>query len=808
MEIQLALLKAAPTPPSIRPLNPKWPGLLCLQRPATELPLLLQPLQEGELLALDFETRGDYSEPDSYPVGIGLANHRGSVYIDLTQSHPDTLACLAQLLLEKQSRLLAHNLFFDAGWFMRDLGQDLSPRTGLGQAKPGCWLHWHACTYALYRLLASEGYPGQQYGLKRAQVELLGWAHSNEERLDKWLIEHEQVANLSKTAKEGYYFYPNYAMGSRVAGSVPEIPGEQDRWVSPKKEKMYLAPAEILGEYCRLDAQSTYDLYTQVLEPVLARFEGLQWYMHELYMRFLYLLVWQKVSGMSIDRGALDMHRSTLEEKIADTKRQFLSHPEIAPHIQAYNQAIVDEHLAKEPKRIKGEWPPKPPASQYKKDGTETAAWSVYQAKLAKGPETSLNWLKWQEKLIELTGQNQFNLNSGPQRAWLFYERLGYPIKSTTESGLPATDEVALRQFGEPGKLLSEYISLEKELGFNASLRSVINPNTGKYHPSFKVPGTHTGRLAGAGGFNAQNPPKSLDYLRAFTVPEGYLIVTCDHASLEDYVLAELSRDASLWDFYATGKKGNCMYLSVGSRLPVLGQKIREAGYDPDNWTPDSVKAAKKTANKWRQVAKKIVLSANYGAGPGKIHASLLEDGIDISLDEVYKMHKGFWELRKGVKVWEQELKRQWKDNGGWLLNGFGRPICLEPMREKDLVNSQGQSTGHDAHILFQVLTAESLSKHGLDWVPWHMDLHDCLMFAIRADQAQQAVDLLKQEVYPELNRMLGGEIHLKGEPNLCITWADDKDESYDWTKSEKTQAYLRPQNFSKQAGQGNSRQS
>ena len=112
-------------------------------------------------------------------------------------------------------------------------------------------------------------------------------------------------------------------------------------------------------------------------------------------------------------------------------------------------------------------------------------------------------------------------------------------------------------------------------------------------------------------------------------------------------------------------------------------------------------------------------------------------------------------------------------------------------MREKDLVNAQCQSVGHDAHVLFQVLTAESLSKHGLDWIPWHMDLHDCLMFAVRADQAQQAVDLLKQEVYPQLNSILGGEISLKGEPNVCITWADDKDESYDWTTNQETQSRI-----------------
>lgn len=101
------------------------------------------------------------------------------------------------------------------------------------------------------------------------------------------------------------------------------------------------------------------------------------------------------------------------------------------------------------------------------------------------------------------------------------------------------------------------------------------------------------------------------------------------------------------------------------------------------------------------------------------------------------------------------------------------------------------QSVGHDAHVLFQVLTAEELSNNGFDWYPWHMDLHDCLMFAVHRDRAEEAAKLLKDVVYPKLNKMLGGEIHLKGEPNICLSWADDKDETYDWKTNEKTQSYL-----------------
>jgi hypothetical protein len=655
-----------------------------------DLPLLFEG-RENKLWCLDFETKGDWADAEGYPVGVALACDEGSIYIPLaTESHQDTLRVLVEILHKNNTPIIAHNAFFDAGWIFKMFTQDVKPRQGLGSKEPGLWLNWH-CSYALYRYLASEGYPGQRYGLKDAQIALLGWQEKGDVKLDDWLICNGHFSSVSKVKKKGYYFYPDWAAGGRICNGEegPEECEGEDRWVSPKKEMMYLAPAEILGEYARLDAMSTYDLYTKTLEPVLSQFEGLQWYYYEVFNRVLYTLVWQKCIGITINIDALNYHASSLEKKIEELKQEFLHHPEIRPHIDAFNKAKLDELKAREPNKHLASWPPKEPKARLKKDGTVTKAWERYEEKLAAGPTVSKNWLSWKEKMDEMEASEPFNLASGQQRAWLFYEALGHKVVHTTETGLPKTDETALKAFGQPGALLIKYITAEKELGFNTSLQGVLNQVTKRYHPSFRVPGTHTGRLAGAGGFNGQNLPKSLHFLRCFTVPEDYVIITCDHSSLEDYVLAELSRDMSLWDFYGPeSRKGNCMYLSVGSRLPVLGDKIREAGYDPDNWTPESVKAAKKKASKWRQVAKAIVLGANYGAGPKTLHKQLTDNNIDIDIEDVFKMHKGFWKLRQGVKVWEKELRRQWEDNGGWILNGIGRPICLEPMRDKDLVNS------------------------------------------------------------------------------------------------------------------------
>jgi len=1099
MEINLALLSTTHIPPLLENL-PGTPEILTTHTPATDLPPLFEG-RETKLWCLDFETKGDWAHSDGYPVGVALACDEGSVYIALTDSHPDTLRVLVGILAQNNIQIIAHNAFFDAGWVFRYFTPDANGREGLGQKEPGLWLNWK-CSYALYRYLASEGYPGQKYGLKDAQISLLGWQEKGDIKLDNWLIENGHFSSVSRVRKKGYYYYPAWTEGKReCAGEEgPEECEDPDRWVSAKKEMMYLAPADILGEYARLDAMSTLALYTNVLLPVMEQFEGLQWYYHEVFSRVLYTLVWQKCVGMKIDETQLDAHASSLEEKIAYLGQKFISHPDTAPHIKAYREQKVKEHKEKEPAKHLKNWPPKKPNAQFKKDGTQTKAWGRYLEKLEAGPTVSKNWTSWQAKLEEIQQSEPFNLNSGQQRAWLFHEAMGHPIIHTTETGLPKTDETALKSFGEPGKILIDYITSQKELGFNASLKGVLNQATRRYHPSLRLPGTHTGRLSGAGGFNCftedaeyltkrgwvgvidlcpddevwqvnpktkqgswaaplaiikkqfkgeiyafggkrgelkvtpehrmcwyggknqdykylytfpaeelpdtvratmlhssfscsdsshsvseiwkaaaiqadgsryikrgkdmgrwkigvrkqrkidklnelfgpptyiydyvtlwdlkfesdlldiktktlslqnlgtehaatlveaitfwdgtlikghtveyssaleknvdelqaylsragysatkkkyrniyrlyitktihkeirlrnetekaplgvrkleydglvgcvtvedghilvrqagrtwvtgncQNPPKSSDFLRCFTVPEDYVIITCDHSSLEDYVLAELSRDMSLWDFYGPdSRKGNCMYLSVGSRLPVLGDKIKEAGYNPDGWTPESVKAAKKKASKWRQVAKAIVLGANYGASPKTLHKQLTDNNIDIDIDDVFKMHKGFWKLRRGVKVWEKELKRQWEDNGGWILNGIGRPICLEPMRDKDLVNATVQSSGHDAHMLFQVLIAEHLSRDGFDWHPWHMDMHDCSMFAVRADQAEAACNLLTYVVYPELNKMLGGEIALKGDPNVCITWADDKDEERKWEEDSELKKRIWP---------------
>lgn len=94
------------------------------------------------------------------------------------------------------------------------------------------------------------------------------------------------------------------------------------------------------------------------------------------------------------------------------------------------------------------------------------------------------------------------------------------------------------------------------------------------------------------------------------------------------------------------------------------------------------------------------------------------------------------------------------------------------------------QSTGHDVHMLTQLLVEEAAEYYGFDWFPWHMDIHDCFIAAVRTKEVLDFADMVRDEIVPVVNMMIGGLIKLRGSPNICQTWAEDKDEEYDWTKT------------------------
>lgn len=564
---------------------------------------------------------------------------------------------------------------------------------------------------------------------------------------------------------------------------------------------MHLAPAEVIGPYCCQDADSTYLLYTQVLLPAVRAFTALERYASpEVYGEYLRILIEQRLAGILIDRSRLEEYSAQLQVEIAAAKENFFAQPQVQSAVKEWNRRIVEEIYKQEPvKFLKQKAPPKEPA-KYTKSGKISGSWTRWQERShllsAAKPVVSKNWSRWWQRLLEAMDAQHFNLDSGPQKQWLFYEYLKHPVELETESGQPAVDERALKMMGEAGACLNEYGGLKKEyeyvdatIGFlrednaNSSVRIIRSGDARRtdagpawyVHPSWRAPGTLTGRLAGSNP-NIQQSPKVRRYLDWWVAPPGRVFLEFDFESLEQVVLAELSKDATLWKLYGPGSKPQDVYLFNGAALPVIGDRIRAAGYDVDNPTKEMIDRVKGLVPKERAIAKVVTLGASYGMGAGKLQRTLRVEGVDVSFDEARRIHSGYWELYRGVKKYEAELLRQYELNDGWVLNGIGRPVGVAAGYEKDIVNRVCQSTGHDLLVLFLVrFVVPSLQEAGIPFVPVIADWHDEFIIEINEIYAEQAQRIVDTVALPAFNAEIAGEIPLKGSATISRNLADAK---------------------------------
>jgi DNA polymerase I-like protein with 3'-5' exonuclease and polymerase domains len=335
---------------------------------------------------------------------------------------------------------------------------------------------------------------------------------------------------------------------------------------------------------------------------------------------------------------------------------------------------------------------------------------------------------------------------------------------------------------GEIGKLFIDWQSSTKELQFIESLVSRLDEED-IFHPQFKIPGTYTGRLSGAGGFSMQILPKTAGFLEAFRPAPGHKIIDIDVSALEPVVLTELSRDTGLLSVYGPNASPYAdIYLTVGSRLGNMGQPFRDCGYDYLNPTKEAVAKCKKEHKQLRNIVKKMHLSASYGAGPGKICSALQLDGVDISYDTVKSMHAEYWNIFKDVKKYEAKLVSQWEKNGGWFLNGLGFPTCVAQDKLKDIMNRQIQGTGHTILTFLQKIIADDLTAEGIPYRPYVYDWHDQILLEVPDAYAARAFKIM-EDAFVKMNRTLqdgNTVVNFRGSGGVFVSIAESKVEAYE----------------------------
>jgi hypothetical protein len=499
------------------------PEFQIYDRPVS-IPHICDSANRSRFLAVDFETTGgDVLAPGFGIVGVGLAWDEGSVYLDWDSVEPMKKFMVIGLLLSHKG-LLAHNIYFDGAVIRKLFGQHAQ---------------WFCCTLAAYKRTANEGWPGQRHGLKQAMTDILLWTDSNEKDLDQWLC------------LNGYY------QGNRRKDDTPEglMLAFSEGKLSPRKDEMWRAPADILGKYCVLDAEACYLLFTEHLFPVMERFPDLHDYLTKDFMYCVKVHIDQKFHGILMDRKGLLARKEFLESELDRLGAQFFTHERVAPAIEAIEQKMMEEFLAAEPPQYKKQRVRPPEPTKFKKDGSVSKTWENWVLNEHKyEPQISGNWLNWKDKLDAIVRKENsdylFNPNSGQQLAVLLYDYLRFPIVESlrTEKGSPGTSIKALKQMGEIGNLLVEKAWITKELGYITDYldRTEARPTL---HPSFRLPGTTTGRLSSSTP-NLQQVPKSKAVMSLFQARPGNVLVDLDFSALEPVVATEFSQDPNMMKIY------------------------------------------------------------------------------------------------------------------------------------------------------------------------------------------------------------------------------------------------------------------
>lgn len=161
-----------------------------------------------------------------------------------------------------------------------------------------------------------------------------------------------------------------------------------------------------------------------------------------------------------------------------------------------------------------------------------------------------------QRTLLEQTGLEAFNANSGDQVAELLFDKLGLPgSKRTSEGRLSTNDKIleglerefgtrypvvpTIREFRETYKLKNTFVDRIPDFANRY-------PNDGRIHASFRTTRVVTGRLA-ASDPNLLAQPKHGKFAPEFRAgwgeTDGWVMASWDQSQIELRILAHLSQD-------------------------------------------------------------------------------------------------------------------------------------------------------------------------------------------------------------------------------------------------------------------------
>lgn len=246
-----------------------------------------------------------------------------------------------------------------------------------------------------------------------------------------------------------------------------------------------------------------------------------------------------------------------------------------------------------------------------------------------------------EEEIFKEAGE-EFNVGSPKQLSEILFDKLGLPVQKKTKTGYSTDAEVleTLSTMHALPKLVIKYRELSKLIGtYLDSLPELVNPVTGRIHPTFQQAVTSTGRLS-CKDPNLQNIPVrgeiGREIRKAFIPAEGNVLMSADYSQIELRMMAHISGDENLKRAFNEGRD---IHADTASRI---------FGVDIDSVTPDQ-----------RRMAKVINFGVIYGMTPWGVSARL-----DIDFNEAKKFVDAYFDRYPGVAEYMDKAPEEAKKKG------------------------------------------------------------------------------------------------------------------------------------------------
>lgn len=283
-----------------------------------------------------------------------------------------------------------------------------------------------------------------------------------------------------------------------------------------------------------------------------------------------------------------------------------------------------------------------------------------------------------------LTIKSNINFNSTQQLCKIIYDRLGFPVEETTDSGAPSLGKVAMSKL--LGKhpfidYLDKYKKYSKVLsGFLKPLPTLVESD-GRIRPSFWDHGTKTGRLSSSNPNCQQWPnPQCLkcgsddvadgvchscgydkvpDVRACLVAAPGKTLVAADFSQQETVVMAHLAQDPNLIKALTENQDLHLVNANAVFHLGIPDEALSKG--HPE------YKKYKEQFQGERRKGKVLSFSIPYGASEYKI-----SDEFGVSIEEGIELMSNFFTNFPKLKEAIDSAHRS-VDERGFVTNLVGR---------------------------------------------------------------------------------------------------------------------------------------